>query len=29
MAAWLLEHLPEVTQAFLARAEQPGVTAKV
>lgn len=29
MAAWLLEHLPQVTQAFLARAEQPGVTAKV
>lgn len=29
MAAWLLEHLPDVTQAFLARAETPGVTAKV
>lgn len=29
MAAWLLEHLPEVTQTFLARAETPGVTAKV
>ena len=29
MAAWLLEHLPQVTRAFLARAEQPGVTAKV
>jgi ferritin-like metal-binding protein YciE len=29
MAAWLLEHLPEVTQAFLARSETPGVTAKV
>lgn len=29
MAAWLLEHLPQVTQAFLARAEAPGVTAKV
>jgi len=29
MAAWLLEHLPQVTQAFLARAEVPGVTAKV
>lgn len=29
MAAWLLEHLPEVTQAFLVRSEAPGVTAKV
>jgi len=29
MAAWLLEHLPQVTQAFLARAETPGVSAKV
>lgn len=29
MAAWLLEHLPQVTQAFLARSEQPGVPAKV
>jgi ferritin-like metal-binding protein YciE len=29
MAAWLLEHLPQVTQAFLARAETPGVEAKV
>jgi len=29
MAAWLLEHLPEVTQAFLERAATPGVTAKV
>jgi len=29
MAAWLLEHLPEITQAFLARSEAPGVTAKV
>jgi len=29
MAAWLLEHLPEVTQAFLARAETPGASAKV
>lgn len=29
MAAWLLEHLPEVTQTFLARAETPGATAKV
>jgi ferritin-like metal-binding protein YciE len=29
MAAWLLEHLPQVTQAFLIRAEAPGVTAKV
>jgi ferritin-like metal-binding protein YciE len=28
-AAWLLEHLPEITQAFLARSEAPGVTAKV
>jgi len=29
MAAWLLEHLPEVTQAFLARSATPGVEAKV
>jgi ferritin-like metal-binding protein YciE len=29
MAAWLLEHLPQVTQAFLARSEAPGVSAKV
>lgn len=29
MAAWLLEHLPEVTQAFLTRAETPGAKAKV
>ena len=29
MAAWLLEHLPEVTQAFLTRAETPGAEAKV
>jgi ferritin-like metal-binding protein YciE len=29
MAAWLLTHLPEVTQAFLQRAATPGVTAKV
>jgi len=28
MAAWLLEHLPQVTQAFLVRAETPGVEAK-
>jgi hypothetical protein len=29
MAAWLLDHLPEVTKAFLVRAETPGATAKV
>jgi ferritin-like metal-binding protein YciE len=29
MAAWLLDHMPEVTQAFLARAETPGAEAKV
>ena len=29
MAAWLLEHMPEVTRAFLERAATPGVTAKV
>lgn len=29
MAAWLLEHMPEVTQAFLARSATPGATAKV
>jgi len=29
MAAWLLEHLPQITEAFLARAATPGVTAKV
>jgi len=29
MAAWLLEHLPQITQAFLARAATPGVEAKV
>lgn len=29
MAAWLLEHLPQVTQAFLARSATPGVEAKV
>lgn len=29
MAAWLLEHLPHITQAFLARAATPGVEAKV
>lgn len=28
MAAWLLENLPEITQAFLVRSETPGVTAK-
>jgi ferritin-like metal-binding protein YciE len=29
MAAWLLQHLPEVTKAFLARAATPDLTAKV
>ncbi|MDN4056764.1 DUF892 family protein [Massilia sp. YIM B02769] len=29
MAAWLLEHLPQVTQAFLVRSETPGAEAKV
>ena len=29
MAAWLLEHLPQVTQAFLTRSATPGVEAKV
>jgi ferritin-like metal-binding protein YciE len=29
MAKWLLEHLPQVTQEFLARAATPGVAAKV
>ncbi|HEX8601602.1 MAG TPA: DUF892 family protein [Pseudoduganella sp.] len=29
MAAWLLEHLPGVTQAFLLRSATPGVEAKV
>jgi ferritin-like metal-binding protein YciE len=29
MAAWLLEHLPQVTLAFLERAATPGATAKV
>ena len=29
MAAWLLEHLPHVTQAFLTRSATPGVEAKV
>ncbi|MDN4051712.1 DUF892 family protein [Massilia sp. YIM B02763] len=29
MAAWLLEHMPEVTQAFLGRSATPGATAKV
>src|SRR5690606_1167834 len=28
MAQWLLEHLPELTQAFLDRSETPGVEAK-
>ncbi|MBA1201443.1 ferritin-like domain-containing protein [Pseudomonas capeferrum] len=28
MAQWLLEHLPEITQAFLKRSETPGVEAK-
>lgn len=28
MAAWLLDHLPQVTQAFLARSATPGVEAK-
>lgn len=29
MAAWLLEHLPQVTQAFLVRSATPGAEAKV
>ncbi|QBI02325.1 ferritin-like domain-containing protein [Pseudoduganella albidiflava] len=29
MAAWLLEHLPQLTQAFLARSATPGLEAKV
>lgn len=29
MAAWMLDHLPEVTKAFLARVETPDATAKV
>jgi ferritin-like metal-binding protein YciE len=29
MAAWLLEHLPQVTHAFMARAATPGLEAKV
>ena len=29
MAAWLLEHLPQITQAFLTRSATPGVEAKV
>jgi ferritin-like metal-binding protein YciE len=29
MAAWLLEHLPQVTQDFLTRSATPGVEAKV
>jgi ferritin-like metal-binding protein YciE len=28
MAEWLLEHLPELTQAFLARSEDPNLEAK-
>jgi len=28
MAAWLAQHLPEITQQFLTRAETPGVKAK-
>jgi ferritin-like metal-binding protein YciE len=28
MAAWLLEHLPQITTAFLARSATPGVEAK-
>lgn len=28
MAAWLLDHLPETTAAFLARSATPGVTAQ-
>jgi len=29
MAAWLLEHLPQLTQAFLVRSATPGMEAKV
>ena len=29
MAAWLLEHLPQITAAFLARSATPGAEAKV
>ena len=29
MAAWLLAHLPQITQAFLLRSATPGVEAKV
>jgi len=29
MAAWLLEHLPQITAAFLVRSETPGLDAKV
>jgi ferritin-like metal-binding protein YciE len=29
MAAWLLEHLPQITQAFLVRSATPGAEAKV
>lgn len=29
MAAWLLQHLPQITAAFLARSETPGAEAKV
>ncbi len=28
MAAWLLEHLPEITQAYMRRAADPDLTAK-
>lgn len=28
MAAWLAEHLPQITVAFLSRAETPGLDAK-
>lgn len=28
MAAWLLEHLPQITKAFLSRSETPELTAK-
>lgn len=29
MAVWMLKHIPDVTKAFLARAETPGAEAKV
>ena len=28
MANWLLEHLPEITQAFMIRSETPDLEAK-